>query len=213
MKNTSEGKNLKQSKDKKGTFSRLKNRSAGDDAVKTDIAAGDSDNITVPREEYEGLLQLIEELKDQYLRAAADMDNFRKRTEKERENLICHANEKLLSDLLPILDNLERALDSDLSAMQKDSVIEGIKMINSQLHGVLRKCGLETLSAVGGEFDPTLHEAVSVLPSEKHTAGTVVAEAQKGYALKGKVLRHSMVHVASDPGSGDQENNGKENEK
>ena len=158
--------------------------------------------VILSAEEYGALMAQIEELKDRYLRAAADFDNSRKRAEKERENIICYANEKLIGDLLPILDNLERALSSDQDGTGVESILEGVHMVSRQLHSLLIACGLEPVQAVGSEFDPQIHEAVGVLPSENHKEGTVVSEFQKGYRLKGKVLRHSMVHVAGKSGGG-----------
>lgn len=153
--------------------------------------------VTIPAAELEAMKAEIEELKDKYLRTAADFDNFRKRQEKEREELICYANERLIGDLLPILDNLERALGASLDETSTESILAGVRMVSEQLHGVLRSCGLEPIPSVGGRFDPNLHEAVGVLPSGAHDEGTVLSELQRGYALKGKVLRPSMVHVAS----------------
>ena len=162
-------------------------------------------SVPLSAEECGALQAQIEELKDRYLRTAADFDNFRKRVEKERENFVCYANEKLISDLLPILDNLERALSADQNGINVESVLEGVRMVIKQLNSVLTACGLEPVQAVGAVFDPQIHEAVGVLPSEQHDEGTVVSELQRGYKLKGKVLRHSMVHVAGQPGGGSTE--------
>jgi molecular chaperone GrpE len=84
-----------------------------------------------------------------------------------------------------------------------ESVLEGVRMVSDQLHSVLSSCGLEPVEAVGGPFDPQHHEAVGVLPSEDHVEGTVISELQRGYRLKGKVLRPSMVHVARQPDGSD----------
>ena len=153
--------------------------------------------VTIPVMEYEELREQAAEWKDRCLRAAADFENLRKRMEREREDIMCFANERLISELLPILDNLDRALSVSPSRESLGSIVEGVRMISRQLHGVLEQCGLEPLKTVGEPFDPNLHEAVGVLPSAQHDEGTVVAEVQKGYRLKGKVLRHSMVHVAA----------------
>ena len=155
--------------------------------------------VTLPLEEYQSLRAEVVEQKDRYLRVVADFDNFRKRVAKEKEDLICFANERLIGDLLPILDNLERALSVDLDQAGMDAVLDGVKMVNEQLHSLLHTCGLEPLEALGHTFDPNHHEAVGVLPSGDHEEGTVLVEMQKGYSLKGKVLRHSMVHVAGKP--------------
>jgi molecular chaperone GrpE len=158
--------------------------------------------VTIPVQHYEELKTQVEELKDRYLRTAADFENFRKRSEKERENIVCYANEKLISDLLPILDNLERALTAVPNGTNLESILEGVHMVSKNLHSVLGACGLEPVRAIGTPFDPQIHEAVGVLPSEQHDEGTVMSEIQKGYRLKGKVLRHSIVHVAGQPGNG-----------
>ncbi|UCG38426.1 MAG: nucleotide exchange factor GrpE [bacterium] len=152
--------------------------------------------VTLPRQAYDALKGEVADLKDRYLRLAADFDNYRKRVEKEREEIVCYANEKLIADLLPILDNLERALSAALDPGRVGSILEGVRMVANQLHSVLRSCGLEPVEALGSPFDPELHEAVGVLPPGRHEEGTVMAELQKGYRLKGKVLRHSMVQVA-----------------
>ncbi|TNF46927.1 nucleotide exchange factor GrpE [bacterium] len=154
--------------------------------------------VTITLEEYEDLKATIEELKDAHLRVAADFDNYRKRMEKERDSIICFANESLISDLLPILDNLDRALDADHDGSHSGDILKGVRMISDQLHRVLQQCGLEPVSSIGKPFDPSIHEAVGVFPSADHDEGTVVNELQKGYRLKGKVVRPSMVHVAGE---------------
>lgn len=159
----------------------------------------EEETLTISRSEYEDLVGEAARLKEQYLLAVADFENFRKRMEKEREEIVCFANEKLINDLLPILDNLQRALAMELDKAGIDSVLEGVRMVSDQLHSVLSSCGLEPVEALGGPFDPQHHEAVGVLPSEDHAEGTVISELQRGYRLKGKVLRPSMVHVARQP--------------
>ena len=159
----------------------------------------ETESVTISREEYEDLLDQAARSREQYLLAVADFENFRKRAEREKEDIVCFANERLIQELLPILDNLQRALTMDLDQAGADSILEGVRMVSSQLHSILNSCGLEPVEAVGGPFDPQFHEAIGVLPSEEHREGTVISELQKGYKLKGKVLRPSMVHVASQP--------------
>jgi molecular chaperone GrpE len=156
-------------------------------------------SVTIPLEEYEALVEEAARSREQYLLAVADFENFRKRVEKEKEDIVCFANERLIHELLPILDNLQRALSTGLDQAGADSILEGVRMVSAQLHSVLGACGLEPLEAVGGPFDPQQHEAVGVLPSDEHVDGTVISELQKGYRLKGKILRPSMVHVAGQP--------------
>jgi molecular chaperone GrpE len=167
----------------------------------------ETEPVTISREEYEALLAEADRSREQYLLAVADFENFRKRVEREKEDIVCFANEKLIHELLPILDNLQRALSLKLDQAGADSILEGVRMVSTQLHSVLGACGLEPVEAVGGPFDPQYHEAVGVLPSEEHDEGTVISELQKGYRLSGRILRPSMVHVAGKP-SGTNNNEG-----
>ena len=159
--------------------------------------------VTISREEYDALLDEAARAREQYLLAVADFENFRKRVEREKEDIVCFANERLIQELLPILDNLQRALSMELDQAGADSILEGVRMVSGQLHSVLGACGLEPVEAVGGTFDPQYHEAVGVLPSGDHDEGTVISELQKGYSLKGKILRPSMVHVSGQPSGTD----------
>ena len=172
-------------------------------------AAAEGETVTLSREEYDALVDEAAQAKEQYLLAVADFDNFRKRAEREREEIVCFANERLIHELLPILDNLERALSTQLDKAGADSILEGVRMVNAQLHAILGACGLEPVEAVGGPFDPQYHEAVGVLPSNEHDEGTVVSELQRGYSLKGRILRPAMVHVAgqADVSSNDEGDN------
>lgn len=167
------------------------------DMEETQTEAAETEPVTISREEYEDLVDQAAKAREQYLLAVADFENYRKRMEKEKENIVCFANERLIQELLPILDNLQRALSMELDQAGANSILEGVRMVSGQLHSVLGACGLEPVEAVGSPFDPQYHEAVGVLPSEEHDEGTVVSELQKGYSLKGKVLRPSMVHVAA----------------
>lgn len=134
---------------------------------------------------------------DHLLRLQAEFDNFRKRTQKEKTELIKYAAERLVADLLPVLDNFERAasaakVNSDITAFS-----QGVDMIFRQLHSVLTKEGLKAVEAVGQPFDPNIHEAVLRIDSDEHPENTCVEELQKGYYLKDKVLRPSMVKVSN----------------
>lgn len=159
----------------------------------------EAEPVAITREEYDALVQEAAQAKEKYLLAVADFENYKKRVQKEKEDIVCFANEKLIHELLPILDNLQRALTMNLDQAGVESVLEGVRLVNSQLHSILGACGLEPVEAVGGPFDPKHHEAIGVLPSEEHDEGTVISELQKGYKLKGKILRPSMVNVARQP--------------
>ena len=128
-----------------------------------------------------------------YLRLMADFQNYKKRVEKEKRDLYSYANEKIMGDLLTVMDNFERALEHDADETFK----EGIEMIFKQLQDVLEKSGLAEIPALGEEFDPNVHSAVMTEETEDYESGKVSGVMQKGYTLNGKVIRPSMVKVAN----------------
>ena len=128
-----------------------------------------------------------------YLRLMADFQNYKKRVEKEKRDLYSYANEKLMNELLAVVDNFERALDHDADEGFK----EGIEMIFKQLQDVLEKSGLAEIPALGEEFDPNVHSAVMTEETEEYESGKVSGVMQKGYTLNGKVIRPTMVKVAN----------------
>jgi len=133
----------------------------------------------------------------QLQRLQADFDNFRKRTQKERLDLIKYASEHLVVELLPVLDNFDRAVSAAKVNPDFTSFSQGVEMILRQMQTALSKEGLKAMDAVGQPFDPNLHEAVLRVASEDHPENTVVEELQKGYYLKEKVLRPCMVKVSN----------------
>lgn len=136
-----------------------------------------------------------DEFKDQLLRARAEFDNFKKRSIRETERVRKTAAEGLILELLPIMDNLERALDH--AQDESGGLAEGVQLVLTQLRDVLRAQGLEAIPAVGQPFDPHVHEALLQAPSEEYPAGTIIAEYSRGYRLAGFVLRHAKVVVSS----------------
>jgi molecular chaperone GrpE len=128
-------------------------------------------------------------------RLQAEFDNYRKRTQKEKEDTIKYAAERIVEAMLPILDNFERAVHSTKTNQDFTAFSQGVEMIFKQMHNTLAKEGLVAIEAVGQTFDPKLHDAVLQVDSEEHPENTVVEELQKGYYLKEKVLRPSMVKV------------------
>ncbi|HEY8909865.1 MAG TPA: nucleotide exchange factor GrpE [Desulfosporosinus sp.] len=134
---------------------------------------------------------------DQLLRLQADFDNYRKRTQKEKVELIKYASERIVADLLPVLDNFERAASAAKVNPDFTAFSQGVDMILRQLQTALSKEGLKAMEAVGQPFDPNLHDAVLRVDSEEHPENTVVEEIQKGYYLKEKVLRPCMVKVSN----------------
>ncbi len=136
-----------------------------------------------------------EDLKIQYLRLMADYQNFKKRTEKEKLDIYAFANEKIARELLEVMDNFERAMNHTTDSSDK-VLVDGMSAIFKQLKGVLDKNGIAELTANGQAFDPNYHHAVSTENTEEFKSGHVVETLQKGYMLKGKVIRPALVKVA-----------------
>ena len=159
-------------------------------------------NVVLSKEEYEKLIQQAKELeaaREKLLRTAADYDNARKRLAKEREEFIRFSQEKMIRELLPVLDNFERALAHFESHDKK--LIAGIQMIWKQLLDTLTAQGLKRLSCEGEPFDPHFHEAVDEI-EEEGPEGVVVKEIVPGYRLQDRMLRPAKVRIRVSPGSG-----------
>ena len=137
----------------------------------------------------------IEELTQQLLRTRADFDNFRRRTRQEREELTQFATKKLLGDLLPVIDNFDRAMAA-FDQVDEPQLKTGIEMVHRQLQQLLGQYGVEAMAAEGATFDPALHEAVMQESVEGTEPGVVLQVLQKGYTIHGKVLRPAMVKVS-----------------
>lgn len=137
----------------------------------------------------------IEALTQQLLRTRADFDNFRRRTRREKEELSLFATKKLLTDLLPVVDNFDRAMTA-LESVDEPQLKTGIEMVYRQLDQLLSQYGVTPMQAEGASFDPSMHEAVMQEQVEGQEAGVVLQELQKGYLLHGKVLRPAMVKVS-----------------
>ncbi len=135
-----------------------------------------------------------DEYRDRWIRVTADFDNFRKRVQKEKADLIKYGNENLIKELLPVLDNFNRALST--TSQGGDSFIQGVQMINSQLNGMLERFGLTTESALGKSFDPNLHEAMSYKEDASVAPHTVIEEHHKMYFLNKKLIRPALVTVS-----------------
>ena len=138
-------------------------------------------------------------IKDQLLRTAADFDNFRKRTRRDLEEAAARAREDLLRELLPIIDNLERAVAASKNATEVAAVADGVAMVLKQFDDVSGRVGIERVKAIGERFDPQVHDAVQQMESSEHDAGTIVAEVAPGYAIDGRLVRPAMVVVARPP--------------
>ncbi len=133
---------------------------------------------------------------EQPLRLKADFDNTKKRLERDKMDAIKYANERLLAEILPALDSVDRALASLSEGHDPEKVKQGLRMAQDDLHKVLELHGVEVIKAVGNEFDPRFHEAVATVAADGVKEGFVVEEVQKGYVLNGRLIRPSRVKIA-----------------
>ncbi len=166
-----------------------------DEGQESEVDYAESLDPEVLKDEVVSLRQRVEELTQQLMRLQADFDNYRKRSRRDLQEGIIRANEELVRQLLPVLDNLERALavDSDASAA---SIREGVQLVYRQFLDILSKEGLEPIEALGEDFDPTLHEAVMVETVEDpEMENRILQEFQKGYTFRERVLRAAVVKV------------------
>ncbi|MGH8049016.1 MAG: nucleotide exchange factor GrpE [Chthoniobacterales bacterium] len=138
----------------------------------------------------------FEKFKDLYLRAQADLDNYRKRAARETEDARRYANLSLLERLLPVLDNFELGLDAARQSGGAENILQGMSMVQKQLQDFLRDSGVEAIEAVGQPFDPNLHEALGQEPSDEVPEGIVTRQMRRGYKLKDRLLRPSAVMVS-----------------
>jgi len=162
-------------------------------------AATDPDAAPSPQDEIESLRREAQDKQDRLLRALAETDNVRRRAQRDREDYVKYATESLLRDLVPVLDNLERALTAARTAGGGGNVVEGVELIQREMLRVLERSGLARYSAVGQPFDPARHEAIARVVSGEAAPDTVVHETAPGYLLHGRVLRPALVAVAAAP--------------
>ncbi len=136
------------------------------------------------------------DLNDKYLRTLAEMENFRKRMVREQSESVKYANEKILCDLLTVIDNIERAVLHSREKKDFDALINGLELTMKEFAGVLEKYGVKCIESAGQTFDPARHHAVSTVESDARQDNTVVEEFRKGYLLNDRILRPSLVSVA-----------------
>lgn len=173
---------------------------SGTDATADDPLAVEVDRLAALQAQIDALTQERSILLDQRLRTQAEFENYRRRVDRERAETYARSRAEVVLELLPVIDNFERALASlEHSGSDAKSLRQGIELIHRQLNDALAKFGLEPVEAVGHAFDPNVHEAVSAEPSAEHEENTVIAEFERGYKLGEKLLRPAKVKVASTP--------------
>ncbi len=161
---------------------------------------GERNEITELRKKLEEKEREAKENYDRLLRTAADFENYKKRAAKEREDWTKFANEDLIREILPFIDNLERAVNHAQKVVDTGVLIEGVRLTIQQLLQTLNKFGLSSFESVGKPFDPSMHEAMLVVETDIHEPNHVVEEFQKGYLLNDRLLRPATVSVSKAPG-------------
>jgi len=161
-------------------------------------AAGDdlAPQVTALKADRDRLAADKAELHDRLLRRQADFDNFRKRAERDRSDFLQYAGMEFVREMLPILDDFDRALKVETADA---NYAKGVELIYTRMYETLKKTGLEPMDTVGKTFDPNLHQAVERVETDEAEDQTILAEFQKGYTFKGKLLRPAMVKVAVRP--------------
>lgn len=166
----------------------------------TDTSAPPAEEKTTEERLFEELLQRQEEARknyDLYLRALAEVENIKKRGQRDREEYLKYAGTTLIKKMLPIIDDLHRALDVSRVSKDYDALSKGIEMTVRGLDELLKGEGVKAIESVGQPFDPQYHQALSVEPSEQHPENTVIEQLQTGYILHDRVIRPSLVKVSS----------------
>lgn len=181
-------------KEKKDEEQKVQNKMADTkEEVKEKSKEEKQDELT----EEERLKQRVAELEDKLLRSAAEFENYKKRVARQYEEIIRTANDKILLELLEVVDNFERALQHNSNDSDAKAFRQGIELIFNQMTGLLKKYDITPIEAMGKPFDPELHEALMQIPSDEHEDGVVAMEVSKGYRQGDRVLRHSKVGVSN----------------
>jgi molecular chaperone GrpE len=156
---------------------------------------GRASKVNELKKEIEKLTNEVNGLKDKYLRTVAEFDNFKKRKDRELLDIIERANEQFCLELLPVIDDFERSLNSDMKRKSYKSLKQGIELIYQKLIAVLKKQGIEPIESIGQQFDPELHAAIMQVEDKEKPSNVIIDEALKGYRRREKVLRYSQVVV------------------
>ena len=187
----------------------LEEKLEADSIVEEEPAKEEEAKELSPLEQLEEKVRLKDEeilkQKDTFLREKAELDNFKKRLTKEKEDFAQFANERLLKELLQIEDNLERAMEAPNATLE--SLKEGVEMIQKQFKDFLKNQKVEVIEAFGKPFDPNLHEVLNQQESEEHEENTVIEEYSKGFTLNGRILRPAKVVISKKPAEKEEDKN------
>jgi len=171
----------------------------GEESVDSAMIEDAAEQLELITSERDQLAAEVEELKSRLMRRQADFENHRRRVEREREEFLAYAGMESIRAILPVIDDLERALEAAPEEGPVTDYAAGFRMIYQKLFDTLTKLGLEPVESVGQPFDPNVHHAIESVPTENAPDHTVLEELQKGYNFKGKLLREAMVKVAVAP--------------
>jgi molecular chaperone GrpE len=169
------------------------------DELAEQLAAGRSEAAEPAVSEIDALRSELQQARDSALRTRAELENYRKRAARELDDVRRYASLPLMRDLLPVVDNLDRAIAAAEKTHDTASLLEGVKIVAQQLSGALQRHGCVKIDALEQPFDPHRHEAISQQPSDEHPANTVTMVTQAGYQLHDRVVRPSQVIVSTDP--------------
>ena len=169
---------------------------SGEEPVKEESARTDSKQTGDAQEQLGKLKAELDKFRDIALRSVADLDNYRKRMAREKDDAIRYANASFLERLIPILDNFELGLQAAKAGGSQSAVLDGMTMVFKQLQEFLASCGVETIDAAGEHFDPKLHEAIAQEENSEVEDGVVIRQLRKGYRLKDRLIRPANVVVS-----------------
>lgn len=190
---------LKRTMDKKG---KKEETTPEEKPLEDRVELGGQDELTEKLTDAE---KRAEENQERYVRALADLDNYRKRAEREKGDLRRFCNEEIMKDVAPFIDSLSRAISHACQVNDLETLRGGLKLVQDQLVSCLKKHGLEEIEATGKTFDPRVHEAMLHLESDQHECNEIIEEYERGYLLHGRLLKPARVAVCK--GQGTKENN------
>ena len=172
-----------------------------EDLVDESSAADEQLEIELPESGTEDLINQLKDAEGRALRSQAELENFRVRVRREQDDQLKYSNQKLLTEMLPVIDNMYRAVSAASQNPQSanDGLLEGVLMVSQQLLDTLKKFHCTRIEAVGNVFDPNQHEAISQMPSDQYEAGHVIQVVQEGYLLHERVIRPAHVIISTGP--------------
>jgi len=162
--------------------------------IEVEVESHDESNIG--EEETQETPSKEQEYYDRLIRVTADFDNYKKRILKEKQEFLKYSNERLIKEIIPVIDNIERAIESAQSSSEAKSIVDGLKLILNQLLKTLSREGVVVIESKGEKFDPLIHEAISQIPSKEYPPNTVIEEQLKAYLLNKKLIRAAKVIVS-----------------